>query len=55
MSDQKELRKMLKDLLNLESGLSDWEIEFIDSLNNWVNDFTPKQINKIEALWGKHF
>ena len=52
--DQNELRKMLKDLLNVESGLSDWEVNFIDSLSKravYLN-FSPKESAIIERLWG---
>ena len=33
----------LKDLLDLEDGLTDWEMEFVDSLSTWDGPFTEKQ------------
>jgi hypothetical protein len=38
---------------NIEEGLSDWEVEFIESLNKWLkgNDtLTPKQRAKLESI-----
>jgi hypothetical protein len=32
---QDNIRDMIDELCNLESGLSDWEVNFIDDLCNW--------------------
>lgn len=55
MREQKEYRTMLKNLLELDEGLSAWEIDFIENMNHWQGDFRENQANKIEALWDKHF
>jgi hypothetical protein len=51
--DMTELRGMLSELLALESGLSNWEIEFLDSLNEWTGCFTEKQAEKLSTIY-KH-
>jgi hypothetical protein len=50
-----ELRKMLKDLLALEAGLTEWEVNFIEDLSHRKAAFTEKQGAKLEAVWNKHF
>jgi len=52
---QKDLRNMLRELLDLDEGLSKWEMDFIDSLNNWEGNFTFKQADKLEEVRGRHF
>lgn len=50
-------RKMLDELLRIESGLSDWAVGFIDSVDKqmrrhgWVSG---SQEAKIEELWRHH-
>ena len=51
--ETKCVRKMLDELLELESGLSDWEVNFIDSVCNWTGNFTQKQSETIVKIWGK--
>jgi len=56
--DKTELSKMLKDLLNLERGLTDWEVEFIEAMSKRAKTskaFSPSMSDKIEQLWYKHF
>lgn len=55
MREQKEYRAMLKDLLDIDEGLTAWEITFIDDMNRWRGDFTEKQAERIEIIWNKHF
>ena len=44
----KDQLSILDDLLNLEDGLSDWEIGFLDSINDRRDsDLTPKQLDKL--------
>jgi len=50
-NDMPTLRSMLKELLNTESGLSDNEIDFLDSLNQWNGDFTEKQTKWLEKIY----
>lgn len=49
-SKMPELRKMLKELLDLDEGLSEWEIEFLDKLNNWSGNFTVPQAERLEKI-----
>lgn len=42
MSEKKD-REHLQDLLALEKGLANWEVEFIESLNHWEGEFTDSQ------------
>lgn len=44
---------MLEELLNLESGLSQWEMEFIESLSNWDGVFTGKQAETLTKIYDK--
>jgi len=55
MRNQADLQEMLLDLLNLSSGLSEWEVKFIDDMSNRTDNFTENMANKIEELWNKHF
>jgi hypothetical protein len=50
-----ELRKMLKDLLGLEAGLTEWEVNFIEDLSHRKKAFSKGQAEKIEQVWNKHF
>lgn len=44
--------QMLNDLLELESGLTDWEANFIESLSqSRTGHLTEKQINVLERIW----
>jgi hypothetical protein len=54
-TNQEELRKMLKELLNLDPGLNEYELKFIENLNGWIGDFTPKQAKKLQDIWYRHF
>jgi hypothetical protein len=51
--NQRELRQMLDDLLALDEGLTNWEMDFIDSLHNWKGCFTEKQADRLSAIWNK--
>ena len=50
---------MMHELLELEEGLTDWEIDFLESLCNqgWRNPdkwyFTDKQIDKFEQIYNR--
>jgi len=44
---QPDLRDMLSELLGIGEGLSDWEIDFIESLRRWEGDF-------LERCWNKY-
>ena len=49
----------LEDLLDVESGLSDWEVNFVDDVSKKLKDvhYVPSELmkNKIKTLWDKHF
>jgi hypothetical protein len=55
MQTREELKKMVKDLLGLDNGLSEWEIKFLDDMHGWYGDFTEKQAKRIEELWYARF
>ncbi len=45
-------RSMVQELLDLEHGLTDKEIRFLDNLHSeWVGDFRPAQIGWLEAIY----
>jgi hypothetical protein len=52
---QKELRKMLRELLNLAHGLNERTIKFLDDLHGWIGDFSPAQASKLEDIYYEHF
>ena len=46
----------LVDLLTLDDGLSDWEVDFLDDM--WrrkatERPFTPKQESKVHSIWDR--
>lgn len=49
--EQERARDHFNDLLALDSGLTDWEVNFIESLANWEGDFTEKQIAMIYKIY----
>lgn len=48
--------QMLEELLNLDSGLNYWEIEFIDDLSQYPKfiELSERQAEKLIQLWEKH-
>ena len=53
MTDQADLRKMVKELLADESDrLTTWECEFLDSVNR-QDRLSDKQAAIIERVWNK--
>ena len=57
MYDKHDLQNMMEELLEKESGLTAWEIDFLDSLHDqgWMDDknwfFTERQIEKFEQVY----
>ena len=51
---------LLDDLLDVESGMSDWEVSFVDSVDQRRQQVGPampltdKQRAKIDELWMEH-
>lgn len=52
-TEQEAALKFLQELCNLESGLSEWEIGFIESLAKWNNNFTDKQYTVLRRIWAE--
>lgn len=50
MKTATSVKQMLKDLEDRKEILTDWEINFVESLHTW-DSYTVKQIDKITALW----
>lgn len=50
---QKEYKECLKALLEIESGLNDWELSFIESLAQ-QETFSTKQGKKVIEIYDKH-
>lgn len=44
---------VILDLLEIEDGLTKWEVEFIEDVSR-LSNWTTKQINKLNELWDKH-
>ena len=54
--DRRFVEGELEDLLALESGLTDWEVEFIESLDARLRDgpdLTARQIGKLHKIWDR--
>lgn len=51
-----EYKEMLEALLDLDSGMTGWELGFIDDLwDNWDGPFTVKQAETIEKVYERLF
>jgi len=48
-----DLRAKLQELLDLEDGLTEWEIEFLDFCHNWSGCFTTKMAKRLEEIHDK--
>ena len=54
MSEQDRAMDVLDELLQVEGGLSAWEIDFLDDMNNKRNlIWSDKQIGKLDKIWEK--
>ena len=47
-------REMLEELENCSDQLSGWEVDFVDSLQNWDGDFTERQEEVLEDMYDNH-
>lgn len=47
--------KMLDDLLEVEAGLTGWEMDFLESLDRTCREhnLTEKQADRLKLLWEK--
>ena len=51
-----DIRNMIRECLADDSDrLTDWEMEFLDSLNKWTGDYTERQVEWLERIWSKCF
>lgn len=48
---QQALREMVSELCEVEEGLSNWEVDFVDSVSEWSGDYTEKQSATIVKLY----
>ena len=51
---QEQAKDYIEELLQVEGGLSAWEIDFIEAMENREADYTPNMLEKIEQVWSKH-
>lgn len=51
-----EQQRMLTDLLDLEDGLNDWEVEFVEDLSHRPpdRDLSDKQADKLQQIYNEH-
>ena len=49
--DMPGLLEKLNDLLDKDSGLTNWVVEFIDSMSNWRGPFSLNQADKLSQVW----
>lgn len=52
INDMDEINDMIADCINRESKLSDWEIKFIDSIQD-KSYLTQKQYDKLSDIWDR--
>ena len=53
-SEMEELAELLDELLDLDHGLSNWEMEFIQNLSEWDGCFTEPQVDTLRKLHERH-
>ena len=54
MDEQKLARGELDDLLGVEAGLTAWELDFLDSLDQQRGGtWTARQIGKVHRIWDR--
>ncbi len=52
-TEQQRVKEHLDELLELEDGLTPWEVDFIDSVSKWEDDLTPKQMARIYKIYDR--
>lgn len=48
--------QMIKDIENRQEQLSDWEMQFVDNIDNRLGrgySLTPTQSDKLEEIWDR--
>lgn len=51
---QLQLQQMVRALCDIDSGLSAWEVDFVETMSHRDGDFTPRQAEKIEELFDRY-
>ena len=53
--DQDELYDMIKDCIRMSNKLTDWESDFIDSIDKQICDkmLTERQIEILDKIWDR--
>ena len=54
MSCKEEYQQLVDDCMDRQSQLNDWEISFLDSINDQVAEegtLTDRQFEKLESIW----
>ncbi len=52
-TEMENYRDILDELLGLEEGLTSWEVDFIEKLDNWDGSFTNKQADTLEKIYDR--
>jgi hypothetical protein len=47
---QPEAREMVQKLCQLEEGLNDWELPFIENVSKWEGNYTSAQLSSIAKI-----
>jgi hypothetical protein len=55
IKEQNEANELLQEMLDLDHGLSSWEIGFIQTLDEWEGHFTYGQYVKLKEVHARHF
>ena len=55
ISEMENYRGMLDELLDVESGLSNWDCDFLDTLYEWDGAFTEPQAETLQKIYDKVF
>ncbi len=53
MNQGSTYQQMIDDLLDLEEGLNDWEVEFVDSISQQTYLLTARQRDKLVRVWNE--
>jgi len=53
MNQSNTYQQMIDDLLDLEEGLNDWEVEFVDSISQQTYLLTARQRDKLVRVWNE--
>jgi len=51
IKEMDELHEILDELLEVEHGLTEWEVDFIEALSKWEACFTMKQAGTLRSIY----